>query len=259
MAGSSNALPQPIPQYGTLWLRKNITLSEPLTEPIVLELGRAVDAVQVYVNGYKVIDIGYQYPPCRCELPPEMLIDGENLITVRLTGNGNPLKFIKGKRYVLSHNGTETDLQHGWQYRTGCEMERLTPGTWFFEIPTAVYYTMLAPVIGYGYDGCIWYQGESNTSHPDDYEELFTAFIEMLRLKNGCGLPVVFTQLPYYDNGDGDAGLNAVRDAQKRCLKIPGTAMADCYDAGEWNDIHPQDKLTVGRRLAEQAKRFTID
>jgi hypothetical protein len=30
--------------------------------------------------------------------------------------------------------------------------------------------------------------------------------------------------------------------------------MADCYDAGEWNDIHPLDKLTVGRRLAEQVK-----
>jgi sialate O-acetylesterase len=185
-----------------------------------------------------------------------MLNDGENLIVARLIGNGNPLQFIKGKRYGISYRGAETDLRYGWQYRVGCEMERLTPGTWFFEIPAAVYYTMLAPVIGYSYDGCIWYQGESNTGKPDDFEELFTAFVKTLRKRNGNELPVIFTQLPYYDNGDGDVGLNAVRDAQARCLKIPGTAMADCYDAGEWNDIHPQDKLTVGRRLAEQAKKL---
>jgi sialate O-acetylesterase len=115
---------------------------------------------------------------------------------------------------------------------------------------------MLAPVVKFSYDGAIWYQGESNTYRPEDYTELFTAFVENLRRENGTVLPVAFTQLPYYDNGDGDEGLNAIREAQKRCLAIPGTAMADAYDAGEWNDIHPMDKRTVGKLLAVQVKLF---
>jgi sialate O-acetylesterase len=45
------------------------------------------------------------------------------------------------------------------------------------------------------------------------------------------------------------------REAQLKSLAVPNTAMAVTIDLGEWNDIHPLNKLDVATRLALAAKR----
>ena len=40
-----------------------------------------------------------------------------------------------------------------------------------------------------------------------------------------------------------------------KALSLPDTGMAVAIDAGEWNDIHPLDKMTVAKRLALTACR----
>jgi sialate O-acetylesterase len=113
---------------------------------------------------------------------------------------------------------------------------------------------MLEPVLPYSAEGMIWYQGESNVSDSSDYKELFTAFVENVRKINRPDLPVIFTQIAKYSYPFDPSGerLAALREQQRQCLSVPLTAMADAYDCGEWNDLHPLDKRTVARRLAER-------
>jgi len=117
---------------------------------------------------------------------------------------------------------------------------------------------MLAPVLGYDVDGVIWYQGESNTPKPQGYKALFGDFAAHLRAYYKKDLPVIFTQLASFVDPAGTTGENwaQLRDEQRQCLDIPNTAMVVTIDCGEWNDIHPQDKKTVGQRLALCAKRL---
>jgi sialate O-acetylesterase len=42
----------------------------------------------------------------------------------------------------------------------------------------------------------------------------------------------------------------SVNDQQRRTLKVPNTGMAVSYDIGEAEDIHPHNKMDVGKRLA---------
>jgi len=52
------------------------------------------------------------------------------------------------------------------------------------------------------------------------------------------------------DYSPGESNWALLREAQRMSLAVPKTAMAVTIDAGEWNDIHPLDKKTVGTRLS---------
>ena len=45
----------------------------------------------------------------------------------------------------------------------------------------------------------------------------------------------------------------ALRASQQRTLALPQTGQVILLDAGEQGDIHPRDKRTPGRRLADWA------
>jgi sialate O-acetylesterase len=243
--------------YGAVWFRKNFFL-ENADGIFTLNFGRVVDSVKVYINGHRVVSVDYQYPPCTCTIPEEILQTGENLIAVRVVGEGQHPKITPGKKYELISKNISLDLSGEWKYKRGCSLPRLEPGAWFFNYPCGVYNYMLAPALGLRVDGVIWYQGESNTQSPHDYGELFTRFINHLRACYGADLPVIYTQLAnFIDPNNANAENWAIlREQQRNCLKLPNTAMAVTIDCGEWNDLHPLDKKTVGERLALCARRL---
>jgi sialate O-acetylesterase len=125
--------------------------------------------------------------------------------------------------------------------------------------PTTLYNGMLAPVIGYGIKGAIWYQGESNYDNPDQYALLFEAMLKIWRTKWGLGdfpfyyaqiAPYDYAQLPPYHKG-GKYNSAFLRDIQrKEADKIPNTGMAVLMDIGEQITIHPPHKRPGGERLA---------
>jgi sialate O-acetylesterase len=119
-----------------------------------------------------------------------------------------------------------------------------------------LYNGMIAPLVRYPIRGVTWYQGEANTN-PDTaplYFELFSSMIEDWRRQWQRQLPFYFVQLANFQSREQTPPLNSlwaqVRDAQRRTLVLPGTAMAVAIDIGEAGDIHPKNKQEVGRRLA---------
>jgi sialate O-acetylesterase len=46
------------------------------------------------------------------------------------------------------------------------------------------------------------------------------------------------------------------RNVQLKILSVPGTAMTVNIDLGEWNDIHPQNKEDVAKRMVMAARRL---
>lgn len=248
------------PENGVYWFRREIDLPKELAgKSARLFLGRIVDADLAYVNGRFVGTTGYRYPPRKYDVPAGLLKAGKNTIAVRLISNRGNAEFVREKPYQLIFKERTIDLRGEWKCRTGAHMQPLPDRTFFHQIPTGLYNGMLYPASNYTVKGVIWYQGESNTCHPEDYKDLFTRMIELWRktLKNE-NLPFLFVQLPNYlelENMDAVNKWPLLREAQLKLLELPNTAMAVAIDVGEWNDLHPLNKKTVGERLALAARK----
>lgn len=122
---------------------------------------------------------------------------------------------------------------------------------------TALYDTMFKRVCPYTIKGVIWYQGETDDSRPRTYFKLFKNMIQLWRDDyENDELAFVFVQLPMHRySADADhKHWCLIREAQERTAKtVRNTAMAVIIDCGEFNEIHPKDKLPVGNRLCLQA------
>jgi sialate O-acetylesterase len=123
--------------------------------------------------------------------------------------------------------------------------------------PGGLFNAMIAPLEPAAIRGVLWYQGEGNTGHPDEYGELFTAMIRSWREGFGQGdVPFYFVQLANFGDPaeivQRDWAL--LRDEQAAALALPATGMAVTIDIGEADNIHPRNKQEVGRRLALIAK-----
>lgn len=251
---------------GVVWFRKEISIPAAMVgKPAKLFLGRIVDADETYVNGHKVGNITYEYPPRRYNIPAGVLTAGNNIITVRITNNSGKGGFVPDKRYELTDGQNTIDLRGDWLYQVGqvfSPANTTAPSVPPFSAqnePTGLYNTMVAPVLNYTIKGFVWYQGESNVSKPKEYYDLLPALITDWRNKWGSAdLPFIYVQLPNYGDvqySPAESKTAELREAQLRALRIPNTGMAVTIDAGEWNDIHPTDKKDVGDRLALAAQK----
>jgi sialate O-acetylesterase len=124
--------------------------------------------------------------------------------------------------------------------------------------PFVLHNGMIAPIVPYAIRGAIWYQGESNLNTRKLYPDLQKSLIEDWRaLWNNPGLPFYFVQLaahkapPKHPAAGGP--IAEMREAQAKSLAIPHTGMAVTLDIGDEKDIHPRNKLDVGKRLARLA------
>lgn len=237
---------------GSIWFRKEVNLKEkPNKEDIKLILGTLVDGDEAYVNGVKVGSTEYRYPPRRYFFLTRLLKKGKNIITVRLIVKHNIGSFIEDMPYKLDLGNNEIDLTGLWKYSIGTRMKELQDFTFFQYKPTGVYNGMIYPLRRYKIKGVLWYQGESNTEYPHDYKKIFKAVIEDWRNTWGLSeLPFLYVQLTNFKDLRKGNRWAYLREHQRRALKIPNTGMAVTIDVGEYNELHPQNKKTVGERLA---------
>lgn len=242
---------------GVVWYRRTIDIPETMVDvPVKLYLGRIVDADNVYINGEFVGRTTYQYPQRIYEIPEGVLKAGENTIVVRVQNNYGKGGFVPDKPYYFASARDTVDIKGYWQYKVGQVAKR---GEFARNINTrsqpVVYYNgMIAPFTDYALKGVIWYQGESNTGRPEQYDTLFPALIkDWRRVWGASDLPFIFVQLTNFmdvNYSPEESNWARLREAQRKTLEVSNTAMAVAIDAGEWNDIHPDAKKPVGDRLA---------
>lgn len=249
---------------GSVWFRKTIELPKHFeAKAAKLNMGTIVDADSVFVNGVFVGSTGYQYPPRRYNIPAGILKAGPNTVVVRVISNSGKGGFVPDKPYELIVNDESVDLKGTWLYRVGAEMEPAPEQTFVRWKPGGLYNGMIYPISNYNVKGVLWYQGESNTEKPDEYDELMSAMIKCWRSAFGQGnFPFIFAQLAnYMESYDYPSESNwaLTREAQLKTLSEPNTAMIVAIDLGEWNDIHPLNKKDVAQRYALAARKLAYN
>ncbi len=243
---------------GIVWYRKEINIAKNMIgKAAKVFLGRIVDADELYINGKKIGNTSYQYPQRRYAVAADILKQGKNIFVVRVTNNSGKGGFIPDKPYCIFADNDTVDLKGTWQYKVGDVFLPRNNNATSINLgsqPTALYNAMVAPAINYSIKGFCWYQGEANTSRPEEYAALQPALIKDWRNKWNLGdLPFLYAQLPGfmdYNYLPSESNWAAFRASQLKTLSVPNTAMAVTIDLGEWNDIHPDNKKTVGDRLA---------
>lgn len=243
--------------YGSHLLRKTVKLSAQQAKgTAILHLGAMVDADSTFINGKYVGNTTYMYPPRNYSVPEGILKEGDNLIEIHLYAcGGNPASFVKDKEYSLETQEGKVSLLEGWEHKDGKRMPA-RPGEVFLHYKASgLFNGMIAPIKDYPIGGAIWYQGESNTWNAADYGNLLTSMIGSWRETfDKDSLPFYIIELAAFEHSeltDTDYGWNRVQKEQRRTAEtVDGAYVVPNADLGEWNDIHPQDKKTVGERCA---------
>lgn len=124
--------------------------------------------------------------------------------------------------------------------------------------PGNIYNGVLKSHLGYTIKGCIWYQGESNASRAYQYRDLFPLMISTWRDEWDQGdFPFYWVQLADFRDEKAEPAESdwaELREAQTMTMsRLPNTGEAVIIDIGEGRDIHPKNKVDVGRRLARWA------
>ncbi len=122
--------------------------------------------------------------------------------------------------------------------------------------PTVLYNSMINPLINLPVAGAVWYQGESNVERCNEYCQLLKTMIADWREAfNDDDMPFYIVELADFLHPSDRRGRDAwaeMRKVQAQVAdEVPGATLIKNSDLGEWNDIHPLDKKTLGKRVAD--------
>ncbi|MBR3635461.1 MAG: hypothetical protein IKN47_04630 [Lachnospiraceae bacterium] len=254
---------------GSVWVLKTVDIPESFVgKDIKLYLGTLVDADETYVNGIKVGETAYRYPPRRYVIPAGILKAGANTITVRIVANARSGGFVLEMPYYLALGDEKISLEGKWQFKIGGTSYSEKDGcyedfkdiTFFTWKPTAQYNRMVYPLKNLKFSAVLFYQGESNCTHAWEYEYLMVEMVDCLRELFNDDLPFGFVELPMFGGEDthGDTTQwDNLRLAQERAAaKIPNSTIADIYDLGFTYELHPQTKKEAAKRLYDKMKEL---
>lgn len=127
-----------------------------------------------------------------------------------------------------------------------------------YRIAASIYDNMIEPLIPFGIRGVLWYQGESNEERAEQYGLLLPTMIKSWREKwNQPKLPFGIVQLPNFRDvapQPTDEAWSHLREQQRRTVvNTLHTGLIVTIDIGEAHDIHPHNKLDVGKRMSRWA------
>lgn len=239
-----NALPS-----GVVWLKNQVTVSdEMIGMPAEIRLGTMTDADEVFVNGNKIGETGYKYPPRNYRISS---LKKHNEIIIRLKtfwGNGGLTK-NKGHVLIVGDKSVDIDRSGEWSIAQGCILPKRKEQFFFQYQPTGLFNGMIYPIRKFSFKGLLWYQGESDTGRSIGYGKKFVNVIQEWRKIFQCSnLPVVFAQLPNCDL-EPQHDWARLRNEQLNALMINNVAMVVTLGLGEDNDLHPLNKQDVAIKM----------
>jgi len=247
---------------GLVWFRAHVKLDKAQAKQAAkLSLGLVDDVDLTWLNG-RTVGNGYGDGTRLYDLAPNLLKAGDNLVVVSVHdfwGSGG-LYGAADQRALLLADGTRVPLTD-WEYSVA------PSGLWPPHAPwealsgvSVLFNAMIAPLGKYGLRGVAWYQGEANAGLDDAraYQALLAAWMADWRRHFDAPLPFLIVQLANFGKlatTPVDSGWAQLRDAQRRAVVADGNAgLAVAIDIGNRDDIHPQNKQDVGRRLARAAR-----
>lgn len=131
-------------------------------------------------------------------------------------------------------------------------------------VTASVYRAMVAPILGYGVKGMIWYQGESDIFKPAHYRKNLPKMLNDLRNRwKFADMPLIIVQLPNYaehDRQPSESLWAEVREVQTEVSRELKNAYLICtYDSAREIPVtlHPPDKRLIAHRVAETAIAIT--
>lgn len=266
---------QKISGNGVIWARKKILIPENWCgREVILNFG-GIDKTDItYFNGVEIGRTGEGFDteswnkPRKYTIPAGLIKPGENVIAVRaysfcFDGAFNGLK----KHYYLACGDETIPLNGDWHVRPEVDFgvvkvtvakESIHP-----NVPSILFDGMIKPLLPYSIRGAIWYQGESNAGAVSEAESYYGKLQTMINdwryLWENGDFPFIQVQLANYFRGNEDlydrsSPWAVLRDVQRKlCDDMKNVYMVSAVDIGEFHDIHPQDKKSVGRRLADNA------
>ena len=123
------------------------------------------------------------------------------------------------------------------------------------------YVNKLLPVVPYGINGVLWYQGESNRLEEEavHYHVLLGRLIDNWRDLWGENLPFFIVQIaPFADGAEND--WPHIRQAQERAAKeIPHTYLCTLAHTGESDNIRPTKKHQIATEMANAVMTVCYD
>ena len=253
---------------GAVWFRRAIDLPESWRgKDLVLNLPPVDDHDVTYFNGTKVGGIGRETPnsyavPRKYTVPGALVHPGRNIIAVRVFDSAGEGGFSRGGAMSIGPGDSEMiPLRGMWNYKVELALEPKHPdwgtrpeamGAGNQNNPSVLYNAMIAPLVPFVIRGVIWYQGESNAGRAYQYRTLFPIMIRNWRSVWAREFPFYFVQLANWraiKSQPDESDWAELREAQMMTLREPQTGMAVAIDIGG-EDLHPRNKLDVGRRLA---------
>ncbi|QHI70346.1 sialate O-acetylesterase [Tichowtungia aerotolerans] len=260
---------------GAFWFRRTVRIpDEWIGQPLTLKLGVLDDMDQTYVNGIPVGSTGQEtagfWMTPRSYSVPEYVVAGNELtVAVRVFDMAGQGGFLSGpdllKIALVGQEQNAVSLAGNWQFKAEYVFNDDDPLRRQFNQrwgvpntprgPANLYNAMIAPFLPFSLKGVIWYQGESNASEPELYSCLFPGMIESWRRKwNQPEMPFIYVELASFmaaqTQPSEEDGWAWQREAQQSALALSNTAVATALDVGDATNIHPEDKATVGDRLA---------
>jgi sialate O-acetylesterase len=127
-----------------------------------------------------------------------------------------------------------------------------------FRIASSIYNGMIVPIIPYKIKGAVWYQGESNEARAEQYKTLLPTMIKSWRERWGQGnFPFGIVQLTAYRtirDYPEETGWSFIREYQRTtALTTKNSGLIVTIDIGNPDDVHPTNKMDVGKRMASWA------
>ncbi len=253
-----------IPGYeGVVWLQHTFEVPAAWAgKELVFTFGTIGDCDVTWLNGIAVGRTDYFDQPRIYKVPASVVKTGSNVIAMRVVNSGGGGFFGKAEEMKVYPSGEESSaISLAGEWRVQETAPRAVTGAPLVGNPnvgSVLYNGMIAPLIPFAIKGAIWYQGESNADRAYQYSNLLQTMITDWRSRFGVGdFGFHIVSLANYMKLSAvpkESAWAELREAQALAAKaLPGCGIAMAIDIGDARDIHPKNKLDVGRRLALSA------